>query len=817
MWSLGSGATQMSTGSRVGRVVSVAAGLAALCLAGWAAVIARAATAAPSAAHLASAVGLFVAAVILRVDVRVGSSRLVFLWGDTAFVLVLVLLPLPWVVLATTVGKAVGMAVMRLKPIKSVYNAAAHTIAASAVTAVVGIAGAVVGPWQIRLGALLAAGAGYDLLCTALAAVVVGTANGSNPVTVWRTSLGMQGLTMAGNLTVTAGALALVTLDPRLVLAVPPAAVVLHQAYQAVQHRRSDRESGRRLARAITALGHLDESTVLSRTAAHAAELLSAVSAEVVHYTPSSASADEVYSYPDGGPPHDAYRWTHAVPLLGSGEGRPFGEIRVHFTQPVRLADREHAALQALAAASSNALAAAKAHAHAAYLATHDPVTSLPTRQLLLKRIDAHLDGAAHSGTPVGMILIGLVEFTEVAHALGDEARDDLLRHAADRLRHATTRDETAARMDGCDFGVFVPDIPNFRHISGRAETLLAGIATPARLRYGTVSLDARAGITFAPPNTIDSAELLRQATVALARTRRALTPVEYYRAVDDTSAGPATLLIAAELQQALADDQLALCYQPIIDLNDGTPVAAEATVHWLHPTRGLSPPHQFLPVLEHGSLLSPYTDWLLHEALAERARWTDLDPALPVSINLCAASLLDRDLPRRVAGALSDAGVKAHQLMVEVADATTVGAMTTGDAVLEELGDLGVRIAVDDFGSGCSSLTRLIRVPASYLKISPKIVNDLLGSPQAHAIVTAAAELARTIDLRVVAVGVRTPEHLLAARDAGANAAQGPAIAAPQDAGTAHGLLLDRTRRSAAEPAGRVVWFRPRDLDDPA
>ncbi len=816
MRSLGSGATQMSTGSRVGRVVSVAVGLAALCLAGSAAVIARAATAAPSAAHLASAAGLFVAAVILRVDVRVGSSRLVFLWGDTAFVLALVLLPLPWVVPVTTVGKAVGMAVMRLKPIKSVYNAAAHTIAASVVVAVAGVAGGVPVPWQIRLCTLLASGAGYDLLCTALAAAVVAAANGSNPITVWQTSLGMQGLTMAGNLTVTAGAVAMVTLDPRLVLALPPAAVVLHQAYQAVQHRRSERESGRRLARAISALGHLDEPTVLSRTAAHAARLLSAASAEVVHYTRSSAIADEVYSYPDDGPPHDAYRWTHAVPLLGSGEGRPFGEIRVHFTQPVRLADREQAALQALAAASCNALAAAKAHAQAAYLATHDPLTSLPTRQLLLERIDAHLDGA-RTGAPVGMILIGLVEFTEVAHALGDEARDDLLRHAADRLRHATTRDETAARMDGCDFCVFVPDIADLRHISGRAETLLASVATPARLRQGTVRLDAAAGITFAPPNTIDSAELLRQATVALARTRRALTPIEYYRAVDDTSAGPATLLIAAELQQALADDQLALRYQPIIDLNNGTPVAAEATVHWLHPTRGLSPPHQFLPVLEHASLLSPYTDWLLQEALAERARWTDLDPALPVSINLCAASLLDRDLTRRVAGALSDAGVQAHQLMLEVTDAMTLSAMTTGDSVLDELGDLGVRIAVDDFGSGYSSLTRLIRVPASYLKISPKIVNDLLGSPQAHAIVTAAVELARTIDLRVIAVGVRTPEHLLAARDAGANAAQGPAIAAPQDAATAHTLLLDRTRRFAGGPAGRVIRLHPRDLDDPA
>ena len=145
---------------------------------------------------------------------------------------------------------------------------------------------------------------------------------------------------------------------------------------------------------------------------------------------------------------------------------------------------------------------------------------------------------------------------------------------------------------------------------------------------------------------------------------------------------------------------------------------------------------------------------------------------------------------------------------------------MTTVDAVLDELRLLGVRIAIDDFGTGHSSLTRLIRVPATDLKISPEIIDDMLGSPQAHAIVAAAAEAARNLDLRVIAAGVRTPEHLLAARDAGVHAAQGHAIAAPQVASTAYTMLLDRTHNAAPEPAGRVIRLHPHlqpDLDDPA
>jgi diguanylate cyclase (GGDEF)-like protein len=818
--------------ARLTRFVWITACLALPCLAGSLVIILWSAEPAPPVTHLAVAGALSAAAYALRLDIRLGSHRWVLAWGDTALVLALLVLPVPWVIPVTAVGRAAGGAVsfLRHQPVKLIYNTSVHILAA---TLAVGTATSIGHlPLDVReardVAALLAAGVVYDLTCNTLIAAVIAVANASKPSTAWRGGLGLQTLTMAGNLTATAGALALASMDRRLILVLPVAAVVLQQAYQAVQRSRADRDSARQLAQAISALGHLDEATILSRTATHAAALLSADSAEVVlHPTDAGAQSAAVFSPPSGS---GASRlqgpwWTEAVDLLDPDADDPVGEIRVHFVQPVRLTDRERGLLSTLAAATRNALAAASAHAEAEHLAavlshevTHDAVTALPTRQLLLERIDTHLDQARHSDrTAVGVILIGLVEFSEVSRTLGHEARDQLLHHAAQRLRHAGTLGELAARLDDNQFAVFVHEVDHLRDLRSRSDSLLAALATPIRLDAGVVSLDATAGIAYARPTTTDSTELLRQATVALAATWRTGSRIEYYRPAEDTSSGPSALLVATELQEALRAGQLTLHYQPIIDLHSGAPVAAEALVRWLHPNRGMLPPHYFVPVLEQASLLAPYTDWLLHEALTERARWDDLDPALPVSVNLSARSLLDRELPTRVTDAVANAGLRPQQLMLELTESLALSTMSIVDRVLEDLRALGVRIAVDDFGSGYSSLARLLRVPATDLKIAPELIDSMLGSPQARAIVHAAAGIANSVNLRVTAVGARSASHLLAARDAGVHAAQGHAIEPPMVAVAAHAALLSRTR-TAELPIAQVIQLHPEpDWDNPS
>jgi diguanylate cyclase (GGDEF)-like protein len=510
------------------------------------------------------------------------------------------------------------------------------------------------------------------------------------------------------------------------------------------------------------------------------------------------------------------------VPLDADGE-TPLGEIRVYLAAYIRLVERERDALRTLAAATHTALQTARAHARTAHLAelrayeaSHDPLTRLPNRQLLQRRVDAHLDTAVDPMPAVALVLIRPDHFGEVAATLGHAARDTLLRHAATHLVEAGALGELVARLDGDQFAVFLHEATDPADVAERARALLEALATPLRLDAATVSMTGTAGIAYAGPAQPASAgELLRQASVALERASRVGTGVEFYQPAQDAT-GPGSLLLSAELRTALAEGQLGLLYQPMVDLNTGAPVAAEALVHWRHPSRGLLPPRDFLAVLESSSLLPAYTDWLLREALAECREWSALDLEVPVSVNLSARSLLDRELPGRVAAALARARLSPERLMLELTESSALSPIDTVDVVLEDLRILGVRVAVDDFGTGHSSLTRLLRVPATDLKIAPQFVEGMLTSPQARTIVRTAIEIAQSYDLRAIAVGVRTAAHAAAVRNLGGDAGQGDHCLPPMLAVKARAAM--RLAASGAElaPAADVIPLRQRRRSDP-
>ncbi len=353
----------MLTARWLERYVTGVCCLAALCLGGAGWQLARHPGPAPSALRAAAA-GLFLLGIALRVDIRIGSHRLVNVWCDTAFVLALLWIPLPWVVPLTAVGKGAGLVLLRRPRVKLAYNAAVHVIAATAATAVVGAL--TVQPLQVRvardLAVLLVAQAVYSLICNAWTVAVVAVANAASPAAIWRAGLGLQTLTMAGDLVVTATALALARLDPGLILLLPATALIPHQIYQGAMRGRVERESGRRLEEALSSLAELDEAAVLAHTAAAAADLVSADHAEVVRFGPTGGPA--ALTGPGGraaGPVR--YRSTAAVDLLEPAGGGRLGEIRVYFRQQVRLADRERTLLLTLAAAARNAVAAAQANA----------------------------------------------------------------------------------------------------------------------------------------------------------------------------------------------------------------------------------------------------------------------------------------------------------------------------------------------------------------------------------------------------------------------------------------------------------------------
>ena len=763
------------------------------------------------------AVALFASARLLRLDVRLGAQSLVFLPLDAALVLALVLVPLAWVPAAAMTGVALGWLTARQPSIKRVFNSARAAIAAWAGILAVSATGLRVDSRSAAgLLGLLVAAVVFDLVGNVLTAAVVGTAQGRRPLRLWWSSLPTQLLTGAGNLAVTAVGLVLARTDPRLLVVVPPAVLLLYRGYVS-RAREQERVTGQRLVEAVRTLTSLDEQDVVSRAAAAAAELLSADAVEVVLREP-GASGAAVHRHGAGTGDQARVAADHLTavePLDADGEAA-LGEIRVYFTAEVRLADRERHALQTLAAATHTALQTARAHARTAqlaelraYEASHDPLTRLPNRQLLQQRVDSHLDSTVDLAPAVALALIRPDHFGEVAATLGHAARDSLLQHAAARLRDAARLGELVARVDADQFAVFFHEVPDPAAVLNRTRSLLSALSAPVCVEATTVALTGTAGVAFVGPTQPASAgEILRQASVAVDRATRIGVDVELYQPAQDTT-GPGALLVNAELRTALAEGQLLLLYQPIVDLNDGEPVAAEASVWWRHPSRGLLSPGEFLPVLESSSLLPVYTDWLLAEALAECGEWAALDLTVPVSVNLSARSLLDQELPGRVATALFRSRLAPHRLMLELAASSALGPMGTVDVVLEDLLSLGVRLAVDDFGTGHSSLTRLLRVPATDLKIAPEFVEGMLTSPQARTIVRAAIEIAQSYDLRAIAVGVRTAAHAAAIRNLGGHAGQGEHYFPPQPGPRVRAAL--RLAASGAElaPAADVIPLR--------
>jgi diguanylate cyclase (GGDEF)-like protein len=765
----------------------------------------------------ASIIG-FVTATLLRFEVRLGAHRLIFLPLDAALILALLLVPVSWVPAAAMLGMALGSVTMRQPGIKLLFNAARSAVAAGAGIAIAAAVGldfhnrSISGFAGLLLVALI-----YDLVGNALTAVVVGLAERVRPLTVWWSNIAPQTLTAAGNLTVAALGLVLARVDARLLIVVPLAVLLLHQGYVGRARGREEREAGRRLAEAVRTLTSLDQQEVVRRTAAAAADLLSAQAVEIV-LRDRSASLASAYRHGAGtGDEADvtANHLAASEPLDADGESS-LGEIRVYFTEEVRLPERERYALRTLAAATHTALQTARAHSRTAelaeqlaYEATHDPLTRLANRQLLEKRVDDHLTTATGDPPAAALALIRLDHFGEVAATLGHAAQDALLRHVAARISDSATLGELVARVDADQFAVFFHEVGDPVRVLARTQQLLTAAEAPLVVDATKVGLLGTAGVAYSEPaRPAAAAELLRQASVAAARATRMATDVELYQPAHDTT-GPGALLMSAELRSALAENQLTLFYEPILDLSSGGPIAAEASVWWLHPTRGLLPSVEFLPVLESGSLLPAYTDWLLAEALAECGRWAELELAVPVSVNLSARSLLDRELPGRVAAALARSRLAPERLMLELTASSALSSIGTVDVVLEDLLALGVRLAVDDFGTGHSSLTRLLRVPATDLKIAPEFVEGMLTSPQARTIVRAAIEIAQSYDLRATAVGVRTVAHATAIRNLGGHAGQGELYFPPLRPAKVRAALRMAANGAEAIPTADVIPLR--------
>lgn len=765
---------------------------------------------------------------------RVGAAVLALVWGEAALVVNLVLVPAGWVPLTFAVGTVLGMGVRRLyagpagAPSGAVRSAAglavAVAVAAAVATLVTDPYASVLTP--LTTAALVVASLVYVLVATLLASVSSGLRHRMSVRRLLRRALTAKALMFAGNVALGLTVVAVASADWRWLLGLPLAGWLLHRTYAHRLRVSERRRMWGAFARATRSLNRPDEAAVALAGIRGALEVFAVGRVEVELTDAAGGSrawmgdqSGEVHRISPGAVSGGDPAPVTTVPLTaGTGE---VGQLRVHFPQLVGPGHGEEAALQAyadaLAAAVQDAVTHQEVHrllTHSAAEAQRDPLTGLLNRAALLTRGETAVQ-LSRAASGVALLLVDVDHFREINDTLGHAAGDEVLKVIAHRLRGVARPGELLARLGGDEFALLVTDPPRPGGRRGgarisdaaalrRGEELAARLAEEANIRGVPVSVGVTVGVVVAPAGTADLAELLRRADVAMCQARQRRTgPVGWYQAATDQGSSDRPALLAA-LRTALTrdDDQLRLVLQPVVDLATGAPTALEALVRWRHPQRGELPPAEFVRVVENSDLLERFTEYVVDRALAVAAAQARRGPAIPVAVNLSARSLLDPRLPTAVGALLRKHRQPGRRLILEITETVVASELPGIEEALARLRALGVRLAVDDFGTGHASLAFLARVPLDEVKVDGTFVAEMHSSPEAAAIVQATVELGRELGLRVVAEGVETAAQRRFLSAIGCTAAQGYHLAEPVPAEQ----LDEALRNLAATTAVRTV-----------
>jgi diguanylate cyclase (GGDEF)-like protein len=429
-----------------------------------------------------------------------------------------------------------------------------------------------------------------------------------------------------------------------------------------------------------------------------------------------------------------------------------------------------------------------------AFLASHDSLTDLPNRSLFLQR--AHVAvAAATPETPTVIAIVDLDRFKEVNDTLGHHSGDLLLSALEERLAAKMRPEDTVARLGGDEFGLILRGATDPVAALTRVRNILED---EVEVRGLPLSIGASIGFVVAPEDGTNVDELVQGADVAMYVAKATHDGVVRYTAADDHY-DAANLTLVGELRRAIDANELVLHYQPKIGLTDRHIEAVEALVRWQHPIHGLLGPDRFVPLAEQTDLIEQLTDWVLHTALTSISDLDAITANVAMAVNVSARSLTRADFPQRVLQALADQQVSAHRLIIEITETALLTDPVKAARALAELNRAGIKISIDDFGQGQTSLGHLPKLPIHELKIDKQFVTDMLDNPSHAAIVRSVIDLGHNLAMRVVAEGVETNETLHALQQAGCDVAQGYVIARPMVANALHDWITNAASPTAA------------------
>jgi diguanylate cyclase (GGDEF)-like protein len=417
--------------------------------------------------------------------------------------------------------------------------------------------------------------------------------------------------------------------------------------------------------------------------------------------------------------------------------------------------------------------------AQAVHESLHDPLCGLPNRTLLLERLDDALHADRLARTRTALLLIDLDRFKDINDTFGHQYGDELLREVAGRLGKALRDIDTVARLGGDEFAVIVPVVQSLDDAMEVAVRLREALNPSFRVFGVDLNVGASIGVVVSGEHGQNTGTLMQRADIAMYAAKNQGLGVHAY-SPDINTHSPERLALIGELREALSNRGLLLHYQPKVSVDTGELIGAEALLRWQHPTRGLISAGEFIPLAEHTELIGPLTRYILDAALGQARRWRDSGRPIPVSVNLSARNLLDVQLPDLVSDLLAKHEIGPELLVLEVTESALMTDPLRARKSLDRLATSGVRISIDDFGAGYTSLSQLKTLPVSELKIDGSFVKTMTEEPVNALIVESVIELGHNLGLSIVAEGVETERALSWLKGMGCDIAQGFHVSPP-------------------------------------
>jgi diguanylate cyclase (GGDEF)-like protein/PAS domain S-box-containing protein len=416
--------------------------------------------------------------------------------------------------------------------------------------------------------------------------------------------------------------------------------------------------------------------------------------------------------------------------------------------------------------------------------ANYDMLTKLPNRYLFMDRLRRALLRAKRNNTSVALFFVDLDGFKKINDTLGHAAGDEALCDAAKRINRTLRETDTAARLGGDEFAVILPEIEGALDAEGVAQRILAAIAVPLVVHSQEVALTASIGIALYPGNSEDDEDLLRNADIAMYRSKDSGGNSFAFFNQEMNESTARRLLVESYLRKGFELNEFKVHYQPIVALPEARLVGVEALLRWENPVLGVVSPDEFIPIAERNGMIVPIGAWVLKTACRQLKEWQDAEwPSLRVAVNISPREMDRGEVMKSIQDALVRSGLRAEFLEIEVTERVFLDDMDNVATIFREIKDLGVRLCIDDFGTGYSSLSYLQNYPFDVLKIDRAFVHGAVGHEGGVSLLRAITSMADSLHLDVVAEGVETREQMDLLIGLGCGFAQGYYFSPPMSA----------------------------------